>query len=47
MASDDILHRFDRINVWKKHDQRAPHKPLLVLYALGRWHNGSDSSLSA
>jgi putative restriction endonuclease len=28
------------LNVWKQGDQRAPHKPLLVLYALGRWQRG-------
>jgi HNH endonuclease len=29
--------QFDRLNVWSRGGQRAPHKPLLVLYALGRW----------
>jgi putative restriction endonuclease len=32
--------RFDKLNVWKRGSVRAPHKPLLVLYALGRWQNG-------
>jgi putative restriction endonuclease len=32
-----ILQQFDRLNVWSRGGQRAPHKPLLVLYALGRW----------
>jgi putative restriction endonuclease len=36
----DILQRFNAINVWKQGDQRAPHKPLLILYALGRWQRG-------
>jgi putative restriction endonuclease len=36
----DILQRFDTINIWKQGDQRAPHKPLLILYALGRWQRG-------
>jgi putative restriction endonuclease len=40
MTNNDILRRFDRVNVWKKFDQRAPHKPLLILYALGRWQRG-------
>src|SRR5262245_57903390 len=40
MSSDAILTRFDELNVWKQGDQRAPHKPLLVLYALGRWQQG-------
>ena len=38
--SDAILTRFDQLNTWKQGDQRAPHKPLLVLYALGRWQQG-------
>ena len=40
MSSDAILRRFDNLKVWKKHGERAPHKPLLVLYALGRWQGG-------
>src|SRR4051794_39762784 len=40
MISDDILHRFDDLGIWKQGDQRAPHKPLLVLYALGMWQAG-------
>jgi len=36
----DILKRFDSINIWKQGEQRAPHKPLLILYALGRWQRG-------
>jgi hypothetical protein len=40
--SEAILKRFDELGVWKQGDQRAPHKPLLVLYALGRWQNGQE-----
>src|SRR3954451_11316603 len=40
MSSEAILERFDELAVWKQGDQRAPHKPLLVLYALGRWQRG-------
>ena len=36
MTKQDILNKFKQINVWHKGDQRAPHKPLLLLYALGR-----------
>jgi putative restriction endonuclease len=36
----ELLQRFEAINVWKQGDQRAPHKPLLILYALGRWQRG-------
>jgi putative restriction endonuclease len=28
------------LNTWQKHGVRAPHKPMLVLYALGRWQRG-------
>lgn len=35
-----VLDKFDSLNVWKRGDQRAPHKPLLVLLALGRWQQG-------
>ncbi len=28
------------ITVWRKGEQRAPHKPLLVLYALSQYRNG-------
>ena len=40
MDTHAILTRFDDLNTWKQGDQRAPHKPLLVLYALGRWQQG-------
>ncbi len=40
MNREAILRRFDNLNVWKKHGERAPHKPLLLLYALGRWQRG-------
>jgi len=31
-----VLRLFDQINVWKRGAQRAPHKPLLLLYALSK-----------
>jgi putative restriction endonuclease len=37
MPDNPILTAFARLKVWKKQGQRAPHKPLLVLFALGRW----------
>jgi putative restriction endonuclease len=40
MSDDATIKRFEALNVWKQGDQRAPHKPLLVLYALGRWQRG-------
>lgn len=40
MGNAELLRRFDDLSIWKQGDQRAPHKPLLVLYALGRWQAG-------
>jgi putative restriction endonuclease len=34
---DAVLATFSRLRVWERDGQRAPHKPLLVLLALGRW----------
>ena len=31
MTRDQLLAAFDRIRVWQRGDQRAVHKPLLVL----------------
>src|SRR3954468_24577231 len=42
---DAILERFEKLSIWKQGDQRAPHKPLLVLYALGRWQRGDTGDL--
>lgn len=35
-----ILDAFQQITVWKQGGQRAPHKPLLLLFALGRVQRG-------
>lgn len=35
MTFADLKNKINKITVWKKGDQRAPHKPLLILYALG------------
>jgi putative restriction endonuclease len=45
MTRDAVLGLFDRLNVWSRGDQRAPHKPLLVLYALGRWSRGEPADI--
>jgi len=37
-----FLHHIQKIVVWRKGGQRAPHKPLLLLFALGRLENGKD-----
>jgi putative restriction endonuclease len=35
-AAEDWLDRIGRIRQWTRNGERAPHKPLLLLYALGR-----------
>src|SRR5262249_49131333 len=45
MTRETVLHLFDELNVWKRGGQRAPHKPLLVLYALGRWSRGETGAI--
>lgn len=37
-----VLKRFRELTVWRSGDQRAPHKPLLVLLALGRLVRGES-----
>jgi len=46
MRRDALLAQFDGLNVWKRGSERAPHKPLLVLYALGKWSRGEDRLIS-
>jgi len=36
MGKRELKSQIEGINVWKKGAQRAPHKPLLLLYALAR-----------
>jgi putative restriction endonuclease len=39
---DELLQRFQNLNVWRRRDERAPHKPLLILLALGRLESGGQ-----
>ena len=36
MDREEIIQSFERLRVWKNAGERAPHKPLLALYAIGR-----------
>ncbi|MCA1060289.1 HNH endonuclease [Rossellomorea aquimaris] len=36
MNSFELKERINNLSIWKKGDQRAPHKPLLILFALGK-----------
>jgi putative restriction endonuclease len=45
MSPGPILAAFSRLRTWERDGQRAPHKPLLVLLALGRWVQGDRGPL--
>lgn len=45
MTRDEIIRAFDRMRVWQRGDQRAVHKPLLVLYALARVGAGGTAMI--
>lgn len=40
LTRDALLARFRALNIWTRGDERAPHKPLLVLLALARLQHG-------
>ena len=46
MNKAELLKRFSNVTVWKKGDKRAPHKPLLILYMLGRLQRGETGPVS-
>ena len=37
-----LLQKFDNLTLWQRGDERAPHKPLLVLWAIGRCLRGES-----
>jgi hypothetical protein len=39
---EKLLTNIREVSVWKQGDQRAPHKPLLILYALGKLLAGQN-----
>lgn len=41
LSSDEVRARFQDLGVWEREGERAPYKPLLLLYVLGRYANGS------
>lgn len=45
-TADRIRELFSNIETWRLGDQRAPHKPLLLLYALARVQNASEPRLA-
>lgn len=41
-TSRELVERVGALNVWRRGDQRAPHKPLLLLFALARFAEGRE-----
>ena len=46
MTRAEILESFQNLNQWRSGDKRAPHKPLLALYAIGKLLRGEDRLIS-
>jgi len=46
MTRDQLSKRIGKINIGRSHGRRAPHKPLLLLLALGRIHRGEPRLVS-
>lgn len=46
MNSEQLKEKISNLTIWKKGDQRAPHKPLLILYALGQLQTKNERFLS-
>ncbi|WP_462413635.1 phosphorothioated DNA-binding restriction endonuclease [Neobacillus sp. Marseille-QA0830] len=45
MNENELKRKIENISIWKKGDQRAPHKPLLLLYALAQLQNEDTNYL--
>ena len=46
MNPEHLLSRFRELRLWASNGQRAPHKPLLVLWAIGRCFRGEERFVS-
>ncbi len=46
MNEQELFRRVSSLKMWKRPGERAPHKPLLLLYALGRIQNKEDRLVS-
>jgi len=42
LSDDEIVDRFAGVTMWKANGQRAPHKPLLILWSLARLQRGES-----
>ena len=45
MDSESVLRKFEALNLWRIDGTRAPHKPLLVIYAIGELFRSEDRLL--
>ena len=43
MTREDIIEKFQDLNEWRRRDERAVHKPILILYAIGKLRRKNDS----
>ena len=46
MKADGWIERVTHLNQWIRGGERAPHKPLLLLYALGRLQRTGSASVA-
>ena len=46
MTRETLHRKLDELNVWKRGNERAPHKPLLLLLAMGRAVRGEERLVS-
>jgi len=46
MNPEDLIKKFNKINTWKSGGLSAPHKPLLLLWAIGRCLNNKNRMAS-
>ena len=46
MDREEILQKFETLRQWGNGGERAPHKPLLALYAIGKLLRGEDRLIS-
>ena len=43
LGLEAVLEKLDKLRIWQKRGQSAPHKPLLMLYALGQFSQGKEA----
>ncbi len=46
LTPDELKQKIKSIKIWKKGDERAPHKPILILYALGQLQSKGERQLN-